>query len=388
MGRTVLTDAAVRRIAPPMTGRIEVWDAALPGFGVRITASDRRSFVLMTRVAGRPVRVTLGSYPATPLATARKRARAALDVAAAGDDPRAPKRDARAADSLAVERLAAQFVEKWAKVRNRTWPETERHLTRYVLPAWKGRRLDRIARQDVVALVAHVADAHGPIMANRVLATVKKWFSWSLDQGLLDVHPVARLTGPGAETARDHVLTDSDLSQLWKAWTAMAYPWGIAFQLLALTAARRGEVEAMRWDEIGDSGRLWTLPGSRMKGKRAHVVPLSDPAVALLRGVPRFEGCPYVFTTRGAAPIRDWSGAVEAATEQSGVTGWRTHDLRRTARTGLAKLGVPADIAERVLGHVMPGVRGVYDRHDYLAEKRDALERWAGHLTMLVRRDG
>lgn len=388
MGRTILTDAAVRRMRPPATGRLEVWDAALPGFGVRITDKGRRSWVLMSRYRGRPIRVTVGAWPATGLAEARSLARDVIHELARGEDPRrkrAHQNGATAPDRF--ERVAADFVEKWAKPRNRTWQETARVLDKYVTPKWKGRCLDEIGRADVVALIDRIA-AKTPIMANRVLAVVKKLFSWALDRGLLDVHPVARLSPPAPERPRDRVLSDNELKALSKAWGTMGYPWGSAFQLLLLTAARRGEVEEIAWTEINAADRLWTVPAERVKTKMPLLMPLSSPAVELLAGLPRLEGCPYVFSTRGSRPIRDWSGAVTRATELSGITGWRVHDLRRTVRTNLSRLGVPADIAERVLGHVIPGVRAVYDRHEYVAEKRDALERWAAHVTALTNADG
>ena len=144
----------------------------------------------------------------------------------------------------------------------------------------------------------------------------------------------------------------------------------------------------MAWDELDHTGTLWTVPSARIKVKLPLVVPLSSSARELLDTVPRIEGCPYVFTNRGNRPVRDWSGAVENATAASGVSDWSAHDLRRTVRTGLSRLGVASDIAERVLGHVIPGVRAVYDRHDYVDAKRDALERWAAHLETVVRLNG
>lgn len=386
MARAILTDAAVRRMHPPASGRLEVWDAALPGFGVRITENGRRSWVLVTRLRGRPLRLTLGAWPATSLSNARTLARESIQDIARGEDPRR-KRAASKGTTDHFGGVAADFVEKWAKVRNRTWKESERQLAMYVVPQWRDRQLVEIARADVVELVDKIAAENGPIMANRVLATIKKLFAWALDRGLLDVHPVARLSPPAPEQARDRVLTDAELKKLWKAWDAMAYPWGTALQLLLLTAARRGEVAAMAWDEVDVRAKLWTIPAERVKVNLPLLVPLSASAANLLAHTPRLDACPYVFSTRRNRPIQDWSGAVEDATERSGINGWHAHDLRRTVRTNLSRLGVTADIAERVLGHVIPGVRRVYDRHDYLEEKRDALKRWAAHVRALVPSD-
>ena len=387
MKRKTLTAAGVARVRPladPTRRRMD-WDAVVPGLALRTTSSGSKSWVLVTRHHGRVRFVTLGKPPGITLPTARTLAREGLERVARGEDPR-PRPSPRIPD--AVERVAVEFVDKWAKPRNRTWKETERILSKYVVPRWKDRRLVEIGRADVVALVDAVAEKHGPIMANRTLACVKKLFSWSLDRGLLDVHPVARLTPPAPERQRTRVLSDQELRKLWKTWDGLNYPFGTALQVLLLTAARRGEVEAMAWAELDVKARLWTIPAERVKVNLPLLVPLSPLAVKVLAGAPRRDDCPYVFSTRPNTHIQAWSDAAADTTEQAGITGWTIHDLRRTVRTGLSRLGVASDIAERVLGHVIPGVRAVYDRHEYLNEKRDALERWAAHVAKVVKADG
>jgi len=385
MGRTVLTDAAVRRMHPPATGRLEVWDAALPGFGVRITENGKRSWVLLTRLRGRSLRLTLGAWPGTPLTEARDLARAAIHDVARGDDPRARKRKAAAVpDTFA--HVAADFIAKWARPRQRRAKETERILEKYVSPTWGTRRLAEITRGDAVELLDRIVTAHGPVMANRVLATIKRLFSWALDRGVIDTHPVARLAPPGAEAARSRVLTDPEIKALWKA--TPGYPWGTALRVLLLTGARRGEVSGMTWDELDLNERLWIVPAERVKTNRPQTVPLAPAVIDLLQACPRFSGCNYIFTTGAKTSLQGWWGATIAITKASGVIGWCPHDLRRTVRTNLSRLGIAADVAERVLGHTMTGVRAVYDQHSYLPEKRAALEKWAAHLTALVARNG
>jgi integrase len=380
LSRTILTDAAARRLRPPMSGRREVWDAALPGFGIRITANGARSWICMTRLHGKPIRLTW-KWPATSLAEARQAARDAITEAARGEDPRRPKNGPEAPPD-AFQLVADIFLEQHSRRKKRTWAEDARMLDVYILPQWRDRPLGTITRADVHDLVERIATKHGPVQANRVLSLVKKLFSWSLDTGRLDVHPVARFTPPAVEVARDRILSDSELAALWPAWTALGYPFGTAFQLVALTAARRGEVERMAWTELElDTAALWQIPSERIKSKVPHVIPLSPPAVALLAAVPRHPGGPFVLSTScGRRPLGGWSKAVARASELSGVTEWSTHDLRRTVRTGLSKLGVAPDVAELVLGHRLSGVRAVYDRYTYLPERRDALERWAAHV--------
>lgn len=384
MGRSILTEVSIRRVRPPAAGRVEVWDAALPGFGLRVTDKDRRSFVLLTRVNGKAARFTLGRWPVVTLAQARQLARDRLHQVGQGVDPREAKRARRIDDALAFERVAADFIEKWSKLRKRTWQEDERIFAKYVTPRWQGRRLDVLGRRDVVALLDVVAEKHGPIMANRVLAAIKTLMSWALNRGLLDAHPVAGLTAPAPELRRDRVLSDAELRKVWPALETLAYPWGTALQLLLLTGARRGEVAGMRWEEVDMTVGVWSIPTERAKNARPQLVPLAPAAVAVLEGVPRFEGCPLVFSSRPPKRLQDWSGAQARAQKLSETTGWTVHDFRRTVRTGLARLGVASDVGERVLGHAVGGVRGVYDRHDYLAAKRDALDKWAAHVSKVV----
>src|SRR5262245_51854716 len=230
MKRKTLTAAGIARVRPVADPRRRRMGrgAVVPGLAPRTTATGSKSWVLVTRFNGHVVFATLGKPHGIELPKARDLAREGLARVARGEDPRQRAASAPRIQANDFESVATDFVEKWAKVRNRTWPETERQFTKYVTPEWKGRRLTEIARADVVALVETIADKNGPVMANRVLATVKKLFSWALDRGLVDVHPVARLMPPGKETARDRVLTDAELRKLWKAWTEMAYPWGDA----------------------------------------------------------------------------------------------------------------------------------------------------------------
>lgn len=192
MGRTILTEVAVQRLRPPAAGRCEKWDASLPGFGVRITPHGRRSFVLVTRLHRKPVRVTLGAWPGLSLAQARQLAKDAIHRVAQGEDPRR-----RRPTPELFETVAEDFVEKHAKEKTRRWKESERILAKYVTPVWRERPIGTIGRRDVATLADAVKLRNGPIMANRTLGCVKKLFAWALDQGLVEAHPAARLAPPG-----------------------------------------------------------------------------------------------------------------------------------------------------------------------------------------------
>jgi integrase len=183
-----------------------------------------------------------------------------------------------------------------------------------------------------------------------------------------------------AARARDRVLNDTEIKALWQALLHIPYPFGPFTHLLLLTAQRRDEVANMRWSEI--DGDLWTIPRERYKNGRANTVPLTEPVQSILAALPRSGE--YVFTTTGHTPISGFSKAKAAIDRASGVMGWRLHDLRRTARSLMSRAGISSEIAERVLGHAIPGVAGVYDRHGYVPEKRDALQRLAAEIARLV----
>jgi integrase len=381
--RKTLTAASVRAAKPREHKRRLEWDGVCPGLALRITSRGVKSFVLVTRYGGKLVWVTLGRHPAISLQTARVLAREGLERIARGEHPRVAKRSAPRADAGTVETAIGRFVHEWCKPRNRRWYEQERLLKACVLPHWGSRPLAEISRGDVVTLTDALA-ARTPTQANRTLSLLKTLFVWALDRDLIPAHPAVGLRPPGAEHRRTRTLTDDELRAIWRACSTLAYPWGFAMQLMILTATRRSEVGTSEWDEFVFTDRLWTIPPERSKTKLAVVVPLSPLAMDVLAQCPRLDGCRHVFATRGRKPITGWAEVVVRVATLSQVSGWSPHDFRRTARTGLSKLGVPTDIAERALGHVIGGVRARYDLYAYLPEKRDALDRWAQHVATVL----
>src|SRR4029077_10470239 len=190
---------------------------------------------------------------------------------------------------------------------------------------------------------------------------------------------------PGSETKRDRVLADGEVIAVWGAAGKIGWPCGPAFRLLVLTGARREEIGQLRWSEI--VGDAINLEGARTKNGERHIIPLSPPALTLLDQLPRIADSDFVFTISGKSPLARWSGPKANLDDLAGVDAWRTHDLRRTTATGLQRLGVPLQVTEAILGHTAgsrAGVVGIYQRHDYAAEKRSALESWGAHVTDLV----
>ncbi len=384
--RTQLNDVTIRNLSPPPFGQAQYPDGKLPGFGVRVTATGLKTFYLTYRENGASRRLTLGRYPALSLAAARKKAHEALAKIARDDTP-VTKVPANAQDSFAA--LLDQFVETHCKRHNRasTAAETERLLRRNFLPHWRRRSIKALAKSDVLSILDAIVADGTPSAANHAFAAVRKFFNWCVERGLIEVSPCHGIKLPARTQSRDRVLTDSELARLWAASLEQSYPFGSIFRLLTLTGQRRGEVVGMRWGELDLEDALWTIPGARTKNGKPHIVPLSCSAVSIICSLPRFTS-DFVFPARGKLD-RPYSGyskgkrALDAAAE---LHDWTLHDLRRTAATGMAKLGTPPHVVERILNHTsgtFGGVSGIYNRFNYLDEMKVALSKWEDYVSVL-----
>ncbi len=383
-----LTDLAIRKMAPIAGRRIEVWDARVPGFGLRVSAGGAKTFILMYRAGGRKRRLTLGRYPVLSLAEARQRALTALAGVGRGVDPADPV-VAATGEHRAFEDVVAAFVGMHCARNNRanTARETERILRRHFLPAWQTREVATITRQDVLKVLDHLVAAGTPSVANHALAAVRKLFSWCIERGVLEQSPCGGLKLPAKANARERVLNESEIGAVWKASCAAAYPFGAIVQLLLLTAQRRSEVAEMRWPELDLDKALWTIPAERTKSNRTHTVPLSSIAIQTVLSIPRIDDA-LVFPARsGDSTFQGFSKAKQRLDEAAGVRDWTLHDLRRSAATHLAGLGAPPHVIERLLNHTsgtFRGVAGIYNRFGYLDEMREAVEMWARKIQSLA----
>ena len=273
-----------------------VWDTEVKGFGLKVTPSGSKIYVLQYRVEGgrttAPKRFTIGKHGSPWTADkARDEAIRLLAQIKEKQDPQAQKAAGRAAAKAAetFAEAAETFIDEYAKPKNRSWAQSKGILDRHVVPSWGTRPLKDITRADVKALLAKLVNGRTPIVANRTLATVRKLLNWAVEEGLVDANPCARMKLPAPERDRDRVLSDAELRDIWIAAAEMGHPYGRFVQLLILTAQRRDEVAGMRWSELDLDAKLWTIPRDRAKNKKAHEVPLSDAAVEILRSMPRFD---------------------------------------------------------------------------------------------------
>ena len=384
MASQLLTDILVRKQKPVAGRQIDIFDSKLPGFALRVSPKGTKTFTLLYRAGRRARRLTIGRYPLLSLAEARERAGEALKAVSAGRDPAAHRIRARETyqDRL-FPAVVSDFIENHAKRKTRSWQETERLLKREFSSVWKHRPINDLTKQDLNRLLDNIVDRGSPSAANHAFAAVRKLFGWSIERGYIDVSPAAGLRAPSKLVSRDRVLTDTELAAVWRAADVMGYPFGRAVQLMILTAQRRGEVMGMRWSDLDLMDALWTIPAERNKSGRVHVVPLSQAAVDLIQSLPKVHD-QLVFPARGrdtvASGFSKWKRALDRVAK---VRRWRIHDLRRTAATRMAELKVPPHVIERVLNHAggaQEGVAGIYNRHSYLPEMRDALARWTKKL--------
>jgi integrase len=278
-------------------------------------------------------------------------------------------------------------AENWIKrhviaKKLRTRAEIERVLRVYVYPLWGDRDFTSLRRSDIASLLDHVEDHHGSRQADYVLAIVRQisnWFSTRHDDYL---SPFTRGMRRAAPNKRERVLDDAEIRRVWKA-AEQAGTFGALVRLLLLTAQRRDKVATMRWADISDDG-VWEIPTAPREKGHAGALRLPPIALDIIKAQPRFASTPFVFAGRGKGPINSFSKVKGSFDEAAGVEGWVVHDLRRTARSLMSRAGVSSDHAERVMGHAIPGVEGVYDRHAYFEEKAIALAKLAAlieHIT-------
>jgi integrase len=334
--------------------------------------------------ARHPSRIKVGEPGRMALADARTKARELMA------NPSAPEPQEQA-EPDAVASVIEQFITRDQKPRNRHWHEVERILKRELAP-WLDRPIQSITRRDVLDRLDAIAD-RAPVRANRVLAWTRRLFGWALERDIISASPVAGIRAPTREVARDRVLESAELAAVWRASEALQWPFRQIVQLLAVTAARKGEVVNMRWQDLDLERRLWVVPREMTKAGRLHEVPLSDLAMEIIEGLPRV-GDGLVFPARKAGSANPVSGFSKIKTrldQMSEVDNWRVHDLRRTAASGMARLGHPPHVVAAVLNHSpgsTMGITAVYNRHRYADEKRAALDAWSRDVERVIGRGG
>ena len=382
-----LTTKAVEKMLPDPARRREIPDGLLPGLYLVVQPSGAKSWAVRFRASGKPAKVTLGRFPAFALAKAREMARGQFEAVAKGRDPAAEKRAAKGAGQAitlpdTVGQLCDLYIERHLKPNVRRWennagPEIENHIR----PRLGKLAMTALTRAHVREAVREIGQDH-PVAANRVLARLRAVLNWAMAEDLIEVNVAAGIKRPTREKPIDRILSDAELRAVWQATDTLNFPARDFARLLILSGQRRDDVRLMRWSEIDLEGKTWTIDVERYKSRRAHLVPLPDAMVDIIEALPDREKGGYVLSLDGGErPYGNVSKPKAALDTAAKVTGWTWHDLRRTMRTGLSRLGIREDIAERTIGHSVGGRLGqTYNLHDFAGEKRLALEAWAQHV--------
>jgi integrase len=407
--RIAFTDRKVKSLRANPDKKIVVWEQGNPGFGIRISPKGKKTWIAMTRtrveVQGdtRPqAQVTLGHYPMMSLAEAHTAFTKAKDDARSGVDLRARKRSNGNGDLVTFADLCNLYLTQWLEPHRRASSvKAAKQLMQLPLARWANRPAKAITKADVIALhdeiashrMRHYARFEGRgavVQADHVLAIVRSAFRYGVGRDKVEKDPTEGIKKLSDNKPRDRVLSDGEIVALWQACDGIEAPFAGVFRMLLLTAQRKDEVAGMSWDEVDVSRKIWTIPATRAKNGKEHVVHLSDMALRIL-GKP---GGGFVFSRDGQAPAtylfraqKKLEDAMAARLGKRGHQGWTPHDLRRTAASGMAGLGVAPHVVDKILNHVSGTIRGValiYNRHEYLEQRKDALEQWGAQLETMV----
>jgi integrase len=367
---------------------VMIWDRQVAGFGLKVTPTGKRTYLVQYRMGGRgsPTRrYTIGAHGIFTVDQARDEARRLLTQVRQGIDPMEEKQAARAPKpkvitvAEAIERFRINHVSK-----QRTEAEVMRPLRKDVLPVWGERPIVGITKRDVIELLDGVEARGAKYVRNRLHAHLSKLFNWAIGKDMITISPLAGI-GSLPEKSRDRVLEEHEIRRIWLACDQVGEPYGSLVRMLMLTGQRRDEVCGMTQGEVNLDRALWTIPRERCKNDTTHDVLLSEAAITVLERVPQLGE--FVFSITGTQPFKGFGRAKERLDALSEVTDWRLHDLRRTTATEMAKMGVAQHVVEKILNHqsgVIRGVAAIYNRHSYLDERRQALEAWARRLDAIV----
>lgn len=387
-----LTDLVIRKLAPK-NERYEVSDGK--GLAIRVMPTGAKSWVFRYNFEGVPRRMTLGSYPGVSLARAREKHGAAMIDIQLGIDPGEQLQLAKA-KRKAAPTFKDLLDEYWELELSKTptAKERKRLVKKDAIGPWGKRKVTDITRRDAVLLLDNVRK-RAPITANRLQGVLVRMFNFASDRGIIKNSPLIGMERP-KEKPRSRVLSNDEIRKLWAALDLENKDIDIyrvtklALKLILLTGQRPGEIAGMRWSEIDDKNQTWTIPANKMKNSESQRVPLCPMALDIIEASKAYSGkADYVFRSshKPDKPIsrqalakainRHWS-------EMDIKEAFTPYDLRRTLRTRLAEIGIDDIIAEKVLGHKLPGMMAVYNKHGYEAEKRNALLRWEQRLKAII----
>jgi integrase len=380
-----LTPTLVKDASCPEGKEREIyWDQAIEGLGLVVMPKGHKRFVIQYRHDGRSRRMTLKSKPGVAgLDDVRKEAKGELGKVAKDRDPLSERRKKAAEPHSTFKAVSERHLLDRAHLRS--IDDRRDILQRLFYPGWEHRQIATIQRSEIVKRLDCIKEENGPAAAGAAWRALSCVFNWHGARQDAFFNPMSRGMTDGRAQIRTRILDDNELRLVWTTAAERKGPFDYLVQFILMTATRKLEAARISREEI--DGPVWTIPAARYKSEIDFALPLTDGAIEILRSMPflgRYRDRGFIFTTDGKRAIAGFSKFKRQFDERCGVVGWRIHDLRRTARSLMSRAGVDPDHAERVLGHVIPGIRGVYDRYAFLKEKREALEALAQQIDYIV----
>jgi integrase len=371
-------------LPPPAKGRVEYLDPKTPGLALRVTSKNHRSWCLVYRFKGTPRRYTLGDLTEKHgLVWAREQAEEQVfKPVSRGTDPATAKSQERKAETF--KQLAELYLKEHAKARKRSWKTDKNIIHKDLIPRFGSSKAGDVTRRDIKAMLAAIRERGAPIQANRTLEVARKMFNWAIGEDLVEHNPCDHIAKPSPERQRERKLSDDEIRAIWNALPSIDPIIAATYRVRFRTGVRGNEALDMERTEI--DGDWWTIPGLRSKNGRAHRVPLTAAALAIIAEMePHNKGRKRIFPGRGKTGLTyAIYDAQRELIEASGVPDWTPHDIRRTVASNLGSLGFSRFIIGRILNHVDPSVTKIYDQHTYDTEKRQALEAWGATLEEIL----
>ena len=328
---------------------------------------------------GKQIWATIGGADVLTIAEAREEARVAIQRIKAGQ----PAFEAPPVKPDSFKDIAENWLTRHVQAKGlRTEPEIVRILNKYIYPVLQDRDFETIRRSDVTKLLDLVEDASGPRQADTVLATLNAVMHWHAARADDYAPPIVRgmRRDDGHAQKRARILDDDEIRAVW---TAAEGTFGAFVKLALLSGQRRQKIASMKWVDVTIDG-IWNIPTEDREKGNGGSLALPEMAIEIIRSQKRIGGNPYVFAGRGDGHYQGFSPAKRLLDAKVPIAPWTVHDLRRTSRSLMARAGVPSANAEHVLGHVLTGVEGIYDRHTYEQEKADALAKLAGLIALIL----
>ena len=399
----MLTDAKLKSLySSPPAERIELNDGTISGLLLRVGPRGRPTWTLRYTVKGRGgvtergkklagrkfYRITLGEYPAISLLKARAQAATMLADADNGINPIERLESAATVRRGTIVELSESFLEHHCRGRLQSAGKAEWIMRDYVNPRFGDYAPKQVTRRDVIALLDDLKKRATPTATMDTRKWLSVFFNWALEREHVDFNPVSGVRSPVKSKPRERVLSLDEARAAWKAAQTEPYPSGSLICLLMLTGARLREIGNAQVGWLARANACLDIPGEPYKTGDPTIIPLIPEAMEIVERIPKPPRGPYLITSNGGKrPVWTATPAAlarirEGAEARLGrkIDRWTIHDLRRTAATHMARLGVDEIVVERVLGHRIGGVKGVYNRYRYIEEKRAALQLWASEL--------